>query len=61
MDGFVKGLAWVGTRTEHYEEMVALYRDTLRLSLDHEEGGSTFISPGMSVSTGSTRSATTTV
>jgi catechol 2,3-dioxygenase-like lactoylglutathione lyase family enzyme len=38
MDAFVKGLAWVGTRTEHYEQMVAFYRDTLRLSLDHEEG-----------------------
>ena len=38
MDEFVKGLAWVGTRTEHYEEMVAFYRNTLRLSLEHEEG-----------------------
>ena len=38
MDAFVKGLAWVGTRTEHYEQMVAFYRDTLRLPLDHEEG-----------------------
>jgi catechol 2,3-dioxygenase-like lactoylglutathione lyase family enzyme len=38
MDAFVKGLAWVGTRTEHYEKMVAFYRDTLRLPLDYEEG-----------------------
>ena len=38
MDEFVKGLAWVGTRTKNYGEMVAFYRDTLRLSLDHEEG-----------------------
>ena len=38
MDAFVKGLTWVGTRTEHYEKMVAFYRDTLRLPLDHEEG-----------------------
>ena len=30
--------AWVGTRTEHYEKMVAFYRDTLRLPLDYEEG-----------------------
>jgi catechol 2,3-dioxygenase-like lactoylglutathione lyase family enzyme len=38
MDGLVKGLVWVGTRTERYEEMVAFYRDTLGLSLEHEEG-----------------------
>jgi catechol 2,3-dioxygenase-like lactoylglutathione lyase family enzyme len=38
MDEFVKGLVWVGTRTEYFEEMVAFYRDTLRLSLHHEEG-----------------------
>jgi len=38
MDGFVKGLAWVGSRTEHYSKMVAFYRDALRLSLDYEEG-----------------------
>jgi catechol 2,3-dioxygenase-like lactoylglutathione lyase family enzyme len=37
MDELVKGLAWVGTRTEHYERMVAFYRDTLHLSLDYEE------------------------
>jgi catechol 2,3-dioxygenase-like lactoylglutathione lyase family enzyme len=38
MDGLVKGLVWVGSRTEHYEEMVGFYRDTLRLRLEHEEG-----------------------
>ena len=38
MDEFVKGLVWVGSRTEHYKKMVAFYRDTLRLSLDFEEG-----------------------
>ncbi|MDQ4127574.1 MAG: hypothetical protein M3151_06475 [Actinomycetota bacterium] len=38
MDEFVKGLVWVGSRTEHYEQMVGFYRDTLRLSLEHEEG-----------------------
>ena len=38
MDGLVKGLVWVGSRTEHYEQMVGFYRDTLRLPLEHEEG-----------------------
>src|SRR5687767_6571899 len=38
MDGLVKGLEWVGSRTEHYEQMVGFYRDTLRLPLEHEEG-----------------------
>jgi catechol 2,3-dioxygenase-like lactoylglutathione lyase family enzyme len=38
MDGLVKGLVWVGSRTEHYEEMVGFYRDALRLPLEHEEG-----------------------
>ena len=38
MDEFVKGLVWVGSRTEHYKKMVSFYRDALRLSLDYEEG-----------------------
>ena len=38
MDGLVKGLVWVGSRTEHYEQMVRFYRDALRLPLEHEEG-----------------------
>ena len=38
MDGLVKGLVWVGSRTKHYEQMVGFYRDTLRLPLEHEEG-----------------------
>ena len=38
MDGLVKGLVWVGSRTEHYEQMVGFYRDTLRLPLEHEKG-----------------------
>jgi catechol 2,3-dioxygenase-like lactoylglutathione lyase family enzyme len=38
MDGLVKGLVWVGSRTEHYEKMVEFYRDTLGLRLEHEEG-----------------------
>ena len=38
MDGLVKGLVWVGSRTEHYEEMVGFYRDVLGLPLELEEG-----------------------
>jgi catechol 2,3-dioxygenase-like lactoylglutathione lyase family enzyme len=38
MDGLVKGLVWVGSRTEHYEQMRDFYRDTLRLPLELEEG-----------------------
>ena len=38
MDGLVKGLVWVGSRTEHYEQMVGFYRNVLRLPLEHEEG-----------------------
>ena len=29
---------WVGSRTDYYEQMVAFYRDALRLPLEHEEG-----------------------
>jgi catechol 2,3-dioxygenase-like lactoylglutathione lyase family enzyme len=38
MDGVVKGLVWVGSRTEHYGQMVRFYRDALGLPLEHEEG-----------------------
>jgi catechol 2,3-dioxygenase-like lactoylglutathione lyase family enzyme len=38
MDGMVKGLMWVGTRTDRYEQMVGFYRDTLGLPIEHEEG-----------------------
>ena len=38
MDGLVKGLVWVGSRTEHYAEMVGFYRDVMQLTLEHEEG-----------------------
>ncbi len=31
-------MVWVGSRTEHYEEMVGFYRDALRLPLEHEKG-----------------------
>jgi catechol 2,3-dioxygenase-like lactoylglutathione lyase family enzyme len=29
---------WVGSRTDHYEQMRTFYRDVLRLPLEHEEG-----------------------
>jgi catechol 2,3-dioxygenase-like lactoylglutathione lyase family enzyme len=38
MKGLVKGLVWVGSRTEHYEQMRDFYQDTLGLPLEHEEG-----------------------
>lgn len=38
MEGLVKGLVWVGSRTEHYEGMKGFYRDALGLSLEHEDG-----------------------
>ncbi len=38
VDELAKGLVWVGTRTERYEQMVRFYRDALGLPLEHEEG-----------------------
>jgi catechol 2,3-dioxygenase-like lactoylglutathione lyase family enzyme len=38
MDRLVKGLVWVGSRTEQYKQMVRFYRDALGLTLEHEEG-----------------------
>jgi catechol 2,3-dioxygenase-like lactoylglutathione lyase family enzyme len=38
MDDLVKGLVWVGSRTEHYEQMRNFYRDIMRLPLELEEG-----------------------
>jgi catechol 2,3-dioxygenase-like lactoylglutathione lyase family enzyme len=35
----VLGLGWLGTRTEHFDELVRFYRDGLRLPVDHEEPG----------------------
>ena len=32
------GLVWVGSRTEHYEQMVGFCRDTLHLPLELEDG-----------------------
>ena len=38
VDELAKGLVWVGTRTERYEQMVRFYRDALGLPLEHEKG-----------------------
>ena len=38
MNDLIKGLVWVGTRTDRYAEMVGFYREALGLSLEHEEG-----------------------
>jgi catechol 2,3-dioxygenase-like lactoylglutathione lyase family enzyme len=32
----VKGIVWVGTATDKYQEMVGFFRDTLGLSVYHE-------------------------
>lgn len=32
----VKGIVWVGTATDRYDEMVTFFRDTLGLSVFHE-------------------------
>jgi predicted enzyme related to lactoylglutathione lyase len=33
----IRGLSWVGTRTERYSELTAFYRDAMGLDVDHEE------------------------
>ena len=33
----IKGLSWVGTRTERYSELVTFYREAMGLEVDHEE------------------------
>jgi predicted enzyme related to lactoylglutathione lyase len=33
----IKGLSWVGTRTERFAELVAFYREAMGLEVDHEE------------------------
>ena len=33
----IKGLNWVGTRTERYSELTSFYRDAMGLEIDHEE------------------------
>ena len=34
----VNGLAWAGTRTERYHEMVAFLRDVLGLAVEYDDG-----------------------
>lgn len=41
MGSLVRGLTWVGTRTDRYDELVAFFRDVLGLEVDHEQGGMT--------------------
>jgi catechol 2,3-dioxygenase-like lactoylglutathione lyase family enzyme len=38
-DSLVRGIAWVGTRTAHYDEMVAFARDVLGLPPEHRGAG----------------------
>lgn len=33
----IKGLSWVGTRTERYSELTAFFRGAMGLDVDHEE------------------------
>ena len=33
----IKGLSWLGTRTDAYSELVTFYRDAMGLEVDHEE------------------------
>lgn len=33
----IKGLSWVGTRTDRFSELVTFYRDVMGLHVDHEE------------------------
>jgi|ERR671916_3473969 catechol 2,3-dioxygenase-like lactoylglutathione lyase family enzyme len=38
MEGLVKGLVWVGSRTDRFDEMFGFYHDVLRLPLEHQDG-----------------------
>jgi predicted enzyme related to lactoylglutathione lyase len=33
----IKGLSWLGTRTDHYPELITFCRETMGLEVDHEE------------------------
>ena len=33
----IKGLSWLGTRTERFSELTAFYREAMGLEVDHEE------------------------
>ncbi|MBA2272430.1 MAG: VOC family protein [Actinobacteria bacterium] len=37
MTSLIKGLAWLGTRTDRYEALMTFYRDTMGLELEHQE------------------------
>ena len=33
----IKGLVWLGVRTQRYEELVSFFRDGMRMEVDHRE------------------------
>ena len=33
----IKGLSWVGTRTDRFSELATFYREAMGLEIDHEE------------------------
>jgi predicted enzyme related to lactoylglutathione lyase len=37
MAGLVKGLGWLGVRTDGYEELITFFRDVLDLEIDHAD------------------------
>ena len=37
MNDLIKGLVWIGTRTDRYGELMSFYRDVMGLELEHEE------------------------
>lgn len=37
MSELIKGLVWLGTRTDRYRELFSFYEDVMGLELDHEE------------------------
>jgi predicted enzyme related to lactoylglutathione lyase len=37
LERIIRGLRWLGTRTDRYDEMKTFYRDVMDLELDHEE------------------------
>ncbi len=41
MTELIRGLAWLGTRTDRYDALLTFYRDTMGLAIDHQEPDST--------------------
>ena len=37
MTELIRGLAWLGTRTNRYDALLTFYRDTMGLELQHQE------------------------